>query len=165
MKRWFAFVMVAALLCGCGAQPTFETVDDQDSLVASATTRQILLDLPKEAATPTLESATGDKAYLCNGYTLTVHTLAGGDLDKTLSAITGYTQAELHPIRTKTANATRYDVVWTAAGEGGDQIARAVILDDGQSHYAVTVMADADQGGQLMETWKNVLGSVALSTD
>lgn len=165
MKIWIAFLLVAALLCGCGGQPVFETVEDHDSLVASANAREILVDLPKEAATATMESALGDKLYLCDGYTLTVQTLAGGDLDRTLSEITGFSQKELRPICTKTAGAVRYDLVWTAAGETGDQIARAVILDDGVSHHVVSVMADADKGGELLETWQDLLGSVKLYTD
>lgn len=165
MKKWFAILLAAVLLCGCGAQPTFETVDDHDSLVASVNTREILVDLPKEAATATMESALGGSLYLCDGYTLTVQTLTGGDLSRTLTEVTGFSQEELRPICTKSAGAVRYDLAWTAAGEGGDQIARAVILDDGVSHYAVSVMADADKGGQLLEAWQNLLGSVVLSTD
>ena len=165
MKKWIALLLTALLLCGCGAQPTFETVDDNDSLVVSATSREILLDLPKEAAKPTMESAFGDCLYLCDGYTLSVQTLSGGDLGRTISAITGYPEGQLHPVQTKTADAARYDLVWTAAGEGGDQIGRAVILDDGVSHYAVTVMADADKSGKLREVWQDLLGSVTLSTD
>ena len=164
MKKWFAVLLLGALLCGCGAQPTFETVDDDDSLAVSASVKKIMLDLPKEAATPTAESA-GGSLYLCDGYTLTVQTLTGGDLDRTLTQITGYSQQELRPIRTRSGDATRYELVWSAAGESGDQIARAVILDDGSSHYAVTVMADAGKGGQLLETWQELLDSVTLGTD
>ena len=165
MKKWFVILLAGVLLCGCGAQPTFETVEDSDLMVVSANNREILVDMPKEAAAATMESALGGKLYLCDGYTLTVQTLTGGDLGRTLTEVTGFLQEELRPICTKSAGAVRYDLVWTAAGEGGDQIARAVILDDGVNHYAVSVMADADKGGRLLETWQELLGSVTLSTD
>ena len=165
MKKWFMYLMAAVILCGCGAQPTFETVDDDDSVVVSAPLRQIELTLPEEAAAPTAKTETGDRLYLCDGYTLEVLTLSGGDLDRTLRSVTGYGKAQLQTIRTKGADATRYDLAWTAAGETGDQVARAVILDDGKNHYAVCVMADAGKAGQLQKTWNDLMNSVHLSTD
>ena len=165
MKKWIVFIFAAALLCGCGVQPTFETVDDQDLLVVSAPVREVKLNLPAEAAKPAMQTDDGDSLYLCNGYTLTVQTLDGGDLGRTLRQVTGYWQEELQPLRTKFSGATRYDLTWSAAGEGGDQVARAVILDDGQYHYAVCVMAEADMAGQLQNTWQDLLGSVTLRTD
>lgn len=165
MRKWFVFLLAALLLCACGAQPTFETVDDEDSLLVSASNREVELELPKEAAKPTMESADNGSLYLCNGYVLTIQTFSGGDLNRTMQQLTGYTQPQLQYIRRKTANADKYELVWSAAGEGGDQVARAVILDDGQNHYAVTVMADADTAGQLQSTWQKLLGSVKLGTD
>lgn len=165
MNKWFSFILAALLLCGCSAQPVFETVEDVDVLPASATVRQIKLDLPKEAAKPVMQSEDGDSLYLCDGYTLTVQTLSGGDLDRTFRQVTGHSHSQLQPIRSKSGDAARYDVAWTAAGEGDDQVARAVILDDGFYHYAVSVMADAQIAGSLQNQWKTVLGSVSLRTD
>ena len=46
-----------------------------------------------------------------------------------------------------------------------DETALIVILDDGTFHYAVSVMADADQAAKLEATWKHILDSVcAVST-
>lgn len=165
MRKWFALIITAAILCGCGVQPTFETVNDDDSLLASASIRQITLDLPKEAAQSVIKSDSADSLYLCNGYTLTVQTLPGGDLNRTMQQISGYGKDQLQFIRTKGMDADRYDLAWASAGEGGDQVARAVILDDGQNHYAVTVMADAQESGQLQKTWNQILGSVSFRTD
>ena len=57
----------------------------------------------------------------------------------------------------------RYECVWSAAAEEGEQVARSVILDDGYYHYAVTVMADFASAGELAQTWQELLGSVSLS--
>ena len=165
MKKWWIFLLLAALLSGCGAQPTFETVDDDDSVMASASLRQIELTLPKEAAMPTARTETGDSLYLCDGYTLELQTLSGGDLDRTLKQITGYGKDQLQLICTKIPDADRYDLTWLAAGEGGDQIARAVILDDGRNHYVVSVMAEAAKSAELRQTWQTLMNSVRLSTD
>lgn len=165
MKRWLVIVMVAALLCGCGAQPVFERVEDTDMVSAAAAVRQVKLDLPQEAASPAMESADGGAYYQCDGYVLTVQTLPGGDLDRTLRHVTGFSGSQLQMIKTKAGPAVRYNTVWTAAGEGGDQVGRALILDDGQNHYAVTVMANAASAGDLQETWNILFSSVTLDAD
>ena len=165
MRKWLVCMLAMLLLCGCGAQSVFETVDDEDSLAVSAAVRQILIDLPKEAAKPVMESAGGDSLYLCDGYTLTVQTLAGGEMNRTMQQLTGFGKDQLQYICTRSGDAERYDLAWTSAGEGGDQVARGVILDDGQNHYAVCVMADAADAAALQKTWQKLLNTVALSTD
>ena len=165
MKKWIAMIGIAALLCGCGAQATFETVTDDDALPVSVVVRQIDLELPKEASQPVMKTDSGDTLYICNGYTLTLQTLPGGDLDRTMRQIAGYGKDQLHFIQTNIPDGKRYDFVWTAVGEGGDQVLRAAVLDDGQSHYAITVAADADDAGSLQKTWNQLLGSVSLRTD
>lgn len=165
MKKCLACVLAMILLCGCGAQTVFEKVEDADLLAVSTAARQILMDLPKEAAKPTMETAAGDSLYLCDGYTLTMQTLSGGDINRTMQQLTGYGKDQLQYICTQTTVAQRYDMAWTAAGEGGDQVARGVILDDGQNHYAVCVMADAADAAKLQKTWKDLMGSVTISTD
>lgn len=162
MKKWWMAVLIAGMLCGCGAQPVFETVNDDVALLASAQMRQVMLELPQEAAKPVLQSADGSSLYMCNGYTLTVQTFQGGDLDRTTQQLAGFTQGQLRPIQTQCDGYIRYDLAWAAAGEGGDQIARAVILDDGVNHYAVAVMADGTAAGDLQAAWQKLLGSVRV---
>lgn len=131
---------------------------------AMVQTHQLEITLPKEAAVPSMENEDAGRIYLCDGYTLTVQTLAGGDLDRTLRQITGFGRAQLTVMETRSEDITRYACVWSAAGEGGDQVGRAVILDDGSCHYAVTVMAEASIAGDLAENWQEILESVKLSS-
>ena len=56
-----------------------------------------------------------------------------------------------------------YHKVWTAAGEGGDQLGRAQILSDGEFHYVVAVMADCTASGTLAETWQALFDSFGVS--
>ena len=53
----------------------------------------------------------------------------------------------------------RYDWVWSAAGEGGDVVGRAAVIDDGKYHYCVTLQTDAAMAGDLEEAWSGVLDS------
>ena len=162
MKILCFVLIVALLLGGCGAQPALETVLDQLETPVMAQMQQVNVVLPKEASVPTLHSEEAGALYLCDGYTLSVQTMEAGDLDATMRTLTGFAKDQLTVMETAKHNIKRYDCVWSAAGEGGDQVGRAVVLDDGYYHYAVTVMADFTAAGDLAQTWNNILDSVSL---
>ena len=166
MKKLWAVLILAALLTGCGTKQTFETVSDLVDVPAMAQMQQLTLDFPDEAAVPSMENPDVGKLYLCDGYTLAVQTMDAGDLDRTLRQLTGYGKSQLTLMKTKQDGSDRYECVWSAAGENGDQIGRAVVLDDGSYHYSVSVMASADDAGELTDTWQKIFDSVKLvSTD
>ncbi len=165
MKKGFVILVCALMLSGCGVQDTFETLADDDAVSAMATAAKVELRLPEEAAAPSMENEDGSKLYLCDGYTVTVQTLDGGDLGRTVQQVSGFSKEELTVMQTKKNGLDSYEMAWCAAGEGEDQICRGVILDDGKYHYAVTVMANYSQAGALRQTWQSILDSVTLSTD
>lgn len=166
MKRLWIVLVLAVLLTGCSAQQTFETFLDTCDVPALAQIQQLQLSLPEEASVMTMDAGDNGKLYLCDGYTVTVQTLLSGDLQQTLQETTGFLPAQLQMIQTEVGDTMRYDCVWSAAGEGGDQIGRAAILDDGSYHYVVTAMADATSGGDMTQAWNELFGSIKLvSTD
>ena len=161
LKYVFVFLLVL-MLSGCGAQETFETVSDLDAAPVYATDNHISFSLPDDAAVESMEAEDGSKIYLCNGYTLTVHKLASGDLDRTLREITGFGRDALTVMETVKNGFKCYRCVWSAAGEGEDQVGRATILDDGQSHHVIAVMADSAQAGDLIGAWEHIMASATL---
>ena len=163
MKKVWTLLFSCILLVGCSAQPVFETVQDSADAPGLVQPRQIEVALPKEASAPTLHSEDTGALYLCDGYSLSVQTMAAGDLNGTMRALTGFSRDNLTVMETSPNGVTRYDCVWSAAGEGGDQVGRAVILDDGHYHYAVTVMTDFASAGDLAATWSAILDTVTLS--
>lgn len=163
MKKWTVLIVLLLFLTGCAGEKDFETVGDVYT-PETQTPRQVMLTLPAEAAAQTISSE-GGKLYLCDGYTVTVQTLQGGDMAKTIREVTGFSADRLTLMETEKDGFSCRSCVWTAAGEGGDQIARTVILDDGNFHYAVTAMADSDAAGQLSDVWLNIFRSVSLRTD
>ena len=159
----FMFVLAAVLLLsGCGAQETFETVSDVNAAPVLATQNRLQISLPDEAAVASMEAEDGSTIYLCDGYTVTVQQLSGGDLDRTLREITGFSKDALLVMETVRDGHKRYECVWSAAGEGEDQVGRAAILDDGQHHHIVTVMAGYTQAGELRSTWQHIMDSATL---
>lgn len=160
-KLWIPVALSLLLLTGCGSRQTFETVADSHDVPAAAVTYTLQLQLPEEAA-QTAMGAQGQTLYCCDGYTLAVQTLEGGDLGRTVQCITGYEKDALNILQTKQGDVKRYTCAWTAAGEGAQQICRAVILDDGAFHHTLTVMADYREAGALAEQWRHLLSSAHL---
>lgn len=163
MKKLLVWIVFVLLLGGCADQSVFETLSDQPDAQVMAPMRQLQVTLPNEASAPTLQSEETGKLYLCDGYTLSIQTMNAGDLDATLRMLTGFGKDQLTVMTTEKHGIKRHDCVWSAAGEGGDHVARAVILDDGNYHYAVTVMADFATAGDLTDTWKSILDTVGFS--
>lgn len=166
MKKILLVLFVGLLLTGCGAQETMETVCDIYAVPASVTTCQVQLSLPDEAVLQSMEADDGSRMYMCDGYTVTVQTMEAGDLDRTLRIVSGFTKEKLTLMRTKADGITRYESAWCAAGETEEQICRGLILDDGNYHYAVTIMANYSVAGEKADAWQHILDSACLvSTD
>ena len=161
MKKLWIMVLCALLLSGCGSVTTFETVEDDHAVPVLAPARQLQLTLPEEAAQTVMESQ-GNSLYFCNGYTVCLQTLESGDLDRSLRQLTGFSRGALTVMQTASDGIRRYDTVWTTAGEGGTQTGRLTILDDGNYHYAVTIMSDSSDAGDLADRWNEVLSTLEL---
>ena len=162
MKKVLTVLMMVILLSGCAAQETFETVTDLIPVQPVAAPQQFYASLPEEAATPTFQEDNGGEFYVCNGYTISKQILESGDLKKTVKTLSGKDTEELQIMKTKQDMCDRYDFVWTAAGEEGLQLGRACILDDGNFHYTLTVMAQEETSGQLMESMQDMFASCLL---
>lgn len=162
MKKCWIVLLIMLLFTGCSQAKNLETVNDISVQPVSAPARQILLELPKDAAVPALQSEEAGLFYDCGTYTLTVQTLPAGDLDKTVRTVSGFSADTLDLMQTRQGDCQRYTFVWTAAGEGQQQMGRACILDDGNFHYVVTAMAPADSAGDLASTWQALFSSLRV---
>ncbi len=165
MKKVCVVLLLMFVLTGCSAKPAYETLGNVWDDPVSAPQRSLQLELPEDAALMAMDTAENEKIYLCNGYTLTVQTVPSGDINRTLQQTTGFTKDQLTVMKTQQENAARYMCAWSSAGEGGQQVGRAAILDDGSYHYVVCVMADAEDAGILTSDWQELLNSVSLHTD
>lgn len=159
MKKWLALLGVALLLCGCAAQETMETVYVTWE-ETQAEPRSLTVSLPGEEASTV--GAEG-RYYLANDYAVSIETLPGGSLDSTLRSVTGFSREELTVMETREDEGTRYEFVWAAAGETGDQIGHGVILSDGAYHYVLTVLQDAAAVGDSQAVWSNVYQSFSFA--
>lgn len=161
MKKWMFLLAFCLMLSGCKAEETFETVADEMMEPAPAP-RQVMVELPPEAAAPASESDAGT-IYICDGYEISLQTLPGGDLDGTIRTISGYGREDLTVVETLQGDYRRFDLVWACVGEAGERIGRGAVLDDGSYHYVLCVLADADRVREYTEVWEAVFASYALS--
>lgn len=161
MKKVWWMLWLILSLCGCGQQEVLEQVEDVYQVMASQP-GLLMVALPEEAAATVMGSGQASSIYFCDGYTLTVQTVPAGDMDRTVREVTGFSKNRVTMYQTETGAVDRYEAAWTSAGEGGDQVGRMVLLDDGTYHYVVTVMADADAVADLRLAWDTVLDSVSL---
>ena len=159
MKMICLMLMVAVLLCGCQAATTFETLEDVYYDQGENVPMQIAVSLPQGT---TLIRNGNSRLYLCDGYDITVEVMAAGDLDRTIRWLTGFSSDALTMVQTSVSDMTRYECVWTSAGEDADQVGRAVILEDGSYHYCVTLTAISEQSENVQEIWNELLNSIAL---
>lgn len=143
MKRFGLLLVVSLLLCGCGAVETMETVADEWVIPVAAKPKELRLELPGEALACAMESDTG-RMYFGDSYEVLVQTFSSGDLNDTLTELTGFPREELTVMQTQNGDIDRWEFAWAAAGERGERIGRGVILDDGEYHYCLSVLQDAD---------------------
>lgn len=161
MKRCVWLLLLAGLLCGCAAEETYETISDEWIVPVMAQPREVTVRLPDNAVAPVLEQDSR-QLYMAEDYEIMLETHASGDLDATLQNVSGYGKEQLTILETRQEDAARYDFVWTTIGEKGDRLGRGVILDDGNYHYCLSVLRDADQTKKTQVVWRDVFASFAL---
>lgn len=165
MKKLWVIPILALLLAGCGGEKTMETVSDvEDTPVVSAEQR-VLLQLPKELSAPVLQSEKTGTLYICDDYSVTVQTVASGDLNATIRNATGMNKEDLQIMQTEERGIKRYRWVWATGGESGVQVGRGCVLDDGHYHYVLTVLADEGAVSRVQSVWKEIFGSFRLADE
>lgn len=162
LKKWIMVMLALILLSGCSAPGELETVSD-NYVEGISTAGEIILSLPGDAGEEAICADPTGTLYVCENYTITVQTLPGGDLQRTLKTVTGYDADRLTVLETRQGDLDSFLTVWTSAGENGDQLGRAAILSDGSYHYVLSVMASADLVEELSETWQTLFDSFEVS--
>lgn len=159
MKKTAWMLVLVLLLTGCAPAETFETLGDVDMAPVIRQERSLQLAIPDGAEV--IRGAEGT-LYLWEDFTLTVEVISAGDLGSTMRTLTGFGTDDLTLIETAAGDTSRYECVWTAAGEGGDTVGRAMVLDDGAYHYCVTIQYSAEDASGMQEVWTQITESVAL---
>ena len=161
MKKLLVLLLLTSMLLGCGAEETFEVVEDIIPVEPVAAPQQFFVSLPDEAVTPTFQDDR-EEFYVCQGYTISKQIMESGDMEKTVNTLTGQSRNDIQMIQTFQDDYDRYDLVWTSAGEEGLQVGRACILDDGNYHYALSTLAEEEMAGGLRDVLQDMYDSCRL---
>ncbi len=160
LKKIIWMTVFCLLLSGCSSA-TFETMGPVAHVAQTVLpVRGILLDIPADAAV--LTASGPDSIYTCGDFDLSLQVLPAGDIRSTVLQVCGYEPERLTILECADGDFDRYDWSWTAAGENGDVICRAAVLDDGNYHYSLCVSADAALAGGLTEQWNALFSSFGL---
>ena len=161
MKIFVPVLLTLALLTGCAAEETFETVADVWAEQPLPPPASISVALPGEAALPVMENDSG-RVYLCNDYEVYLQTVEAGDLEATARNMSGYPTDQLTVLSTEQEGVKRHEFVWACAGETGDWLGRGVVLDDGNYHYTMTVLRSAESVETSQVVWDGVFSSFRI---
>lgn len=159
MKMLMMILCLCALLCGCAAAPTFETLGD-DIHNQSVTVKEAVAMIPAGAEAYVCENGT---LWVCEDFDLQLQTLQAGDISETVQTLSGFLPEELTVMTGSFEDLDRYEWVWTAMSDEGELICRAVILDDGRYHYCLTAMGPAAIGSDLTDQWNPIFTSFSAS--
>ncbi len=161
-KRLSIFLLFCVLLTGCSTTETFETLGPiQHQPEAAPAMASVQLALPESAAVEAFGGGS-ESVYDCDSYTLVLQTFLSGDLHSTVKSLSGFSPENLTVMESGFGEVMRYDWVWTAAGESGDMICRASVLDDGNYHYCISTLASAQDAGVLATEWNKLFSSFSL---
>lgn len=148
MKKAIAGILAAMLLAGCGAQepPVFETEGtvSPSSPRVKPTAGEIGVWLPEEAVSEAMAEEGGSQVYTWDEYEMRIQTMDGGDIHRTLEQLTGMEYEELTVMNRAKGELELYQTVWCAAGEDGTLVGKAVVADDGNYHYCVSLISPED---------------------
>lgn len=165
-KFWVLGIASLLLLAGCSPSRELETVSDTMVQPQRGEMQQMVINLPETAAAAVMSAEETGTVYFCDDFVLTMQTVESGDLQRTLMDTTGYMPNQLPVMETVQGNAKRYDCIWTAAGEAGDQVGRCAVLDDGNYHYILTVMADANKSAELTQSvWNSLFSTYRIAPE
>lgn len=162
MKKCMMVLLLPLLLTGCGAQETIETVADPMVEMIAPKPAEISVRLPDGAVAPVLDSD-AEQVYTAEDYEIIIETLSAGDLDATIQKICGYDRENLTVMETQQGDVKRYEFVWTSIGELGSRLGQGVILDDGNYHYCLSVLRDAQTRRNTQIVWSDVFESFTLA--
>ena len=160
MRKLWVLVMASVMLAGCAAETTMETMADEQVLSESVM-KEITMELPGEPVLPVMRTDTGE-IYICEDFEVSVETLPGGDLQRTVQMLTGFGMEDVTVMETTAGERTRYDLAWSAMGETGPEVGRAAVLCDGAYHYCLTVMTAEENAASCREMFNGLFESFTL---
>lgn len=161
MKKavWLILMMMCFTGCGADEKPVFETVADEIVEPVAAEPAPMAVWLPEGAAALTMAEA--GECYAWGENELRLQTMQGGDIRTTLQQLTGLDPQRLTVMEYEREGLQLYQTVWSATGEEGVTLGRAMVADDGHYHYCISLISP--ETAQVGEEFARICASLDLS--
>lgn len=167
-KCIFALALLfAAVLCGCSAAKTWETVSDvQPTEIVPVLSDALLLDF--SVPTEVISSSSDDGAvrvytHADGDYTITAQTILSSGLEGVTRRLTGSAPEQIQILQTKRFRLPEYQFVWAETDSEGSLLCRADVLCDGDCYYALTFSVREALAPVYAETVQDVFSSLNLN--
>lgn len=148
VKTWvkITVALLALVLSACGPEetPVLETVGEGAYEQPKPVAADIEVMIPEEAVKEAMADGLGGELYTWEGHTLQLQTVEGGDIRRTVESVTGFDYDGLTVMASKKDGLMYYQTVWCTAGEEGTLLGRALIADDGNYHYCLSLLSAED---------------------
>lgn len=163
MKIILAWIAMVGVLCGCAAEPVYETIADSwEQTAPAASPGKMEVPLPEGAEMEVME-ALGDSYYRVGNWELWTKVLTGGDVQKSFEALSALDVRGLTVLERDRGDLRCYETTWAVTSEEGGQVVRAGILDDGNYHYCICLSAPEDEAGDAGQVFSEVFQAVRIT--
>ena len=155
--KWVGMLLFLTMLCGCGAQPVWERVEDE--LPAAVNFYEMNLDLPSDAVL--LEEQADCKLYQSGDLEITTSSFSAQNLQDAVKQLSGFEPQNLNILQTTSGGMEEYQFAWYAETAEGGRIFRADLIMDETRCYAV-VCSGPESAGNFHEQSRQVIAAFSL---
>ncbi len=158
-------LLLCGLLCGCRAEPDWETVDDDAVLQVSAMVEPPY-GVPDDASMEPL-SAKNRSLYVGeNGdYEIFSDALSAASLDDAIRQVSGFGETDLSVLETTRFGLPEYRFAWASSSDEGEYVSQASLVKDGDYYYALVFSVRQGLGGKYDDCAEAVFSSFGLYGD
>lgn len=170
MRKILLFsLFLIALLCGCQAEPDWETVDDDAVLQVSAsldTPYIITYGVPDDASMEPLSSKNRSLYIGENGdYEIFSDVLSAASLGDAIWQVSGFGESDLCVLETTRFGLPEYRFAWASSSDEGEFVSQASLVKDGSYYYALVFSVRQGLGGKYDDCAEAVFSSFGLYGD
>lgn len=158
---WVFLLMMVLTACGEETEPVFETIGEVEYDAVSAEPAPVSVWVPEDAVAEAMADETAGECYVWENCELRVETVAGGDIRRTMENLTGISAENLTVMEYERGGIQIYQTVWSTTGEEGIFLGRAMVADDGNYHYCVSLLSPETE--DVDETYAQICASFSIT--
>ena len=163
MKILLIFVLLLYSMAGCGTQVVYETIGNScEEPQPVAQPCELQLRLPEGTVMETMD-ADGSGYYTLGQWEIWTRVLPGGDLHQTLQTIAPVDPDGLTLIKREINGYECVETTWSAAGEEGESVVRAGVIQDGGYHYCICLCVPQSDAREAEELFGQIFRTAVLT--